>query len=88
MKGGLAILSRNLETGDIITHTDDGGSYSEAYFLNWTDKYWLHCQPTEESMRICNKAGDVTSYKVHPRNVTHLNRQLLSIVPLAGETAL
>lgn len=86
--GALATLSRNLEAGDIITHTDDGGSYSEAYFLNWADKYWLHCQPTEETMRICNKTGDVTSYKVHPRNVTHLNRQLLRIFSLTKEAAL
>jgi hypothetical protein len=88
MMSELEILSRNLETGDIITHTDDGGSYSEAYFLGWGENCWLHCQPTEETIRICNKTGDVASYKVHPRNVTHLNRQLLSIVPLAAEVAL
>ena len=79
------ILFRYAEVGDIITHS---GSYNEYIFLSWTDDHKLHCQPTEETMQINRKFGVKSIYRINPYHVTHLNRQLLRVIPLMGEVML
>ena len=76
------ILQVHLEVGDIVTHTRCAGILEEHAYTG-RDGTWLCGKPTRDTTRIGG-----TSYPandIHPRNVTHINRVPLDVVPfLAG----
>lgn len=82
--GNASIIFQHAQVGDIITHTFDGGSYTEAVFLGW-HHYHIQCIPTEESRNLNERFNQEGEYIVLPHNVTHINRQLVSILPLMHE---
>jgi len=82
--GNPSIIFKHAQVGDIITHTFDDGSYTEAVFLGWKD-YQIECIPTEESRNLSDRFNQKNEYVVRPQNVTHINRQLVNILPLLHE---
>lgn len=80
-----AIIEAHLKPGDTITHTRCMGCVEEHIYLGKDVGPWLRGKPTRDTIRLGGSRYEADD--IHPRNVTHINRTPVDVVPMVVPVA-